>query len=490
MLKKLQREEGFAIITAVMTSVVVVLLGTTVVQLAVHNSESSSYDRRHVQSIGAAESGLDYYMSFLTATGGQTPPCMVNKPMEGSPGRFTVTPTFYDSTGAVISDFTCANPNLQTTPSAVLLHSVGCSKTIPAVDPVSATPGVYECEPITDRSEMSRTMEAYAKLSVATGGTFDNAGAIVAQNSVNFTSNATIGGNNYSDADVYSNGTVTLASGSTLYGKVYVQGAFTMASNSEVKKDVSANGGITMSSKAIIRGSATSSNSSITLANNATIYGTAKAKLSITGGTVVGGRSANQNPAPEAVPARTYPAFTYTPSDWTTAGFTNPGDFATCSAAETYIRSTWTTGNLLVRITAPGSSCTLTFATNTTYSMKGNLAVISQGPVTFSTNSRFVPPASGTANVFLFAGLSGTAPCNITMNSNAGFNPGITTLMYVPSTCTIDMLSNTALSQGQIMAGTVNFKHTAQYSYSRLTVPGTGAGGFKQDLTYKREIID
>jgi hypothetical protein len=335
-------------------------------------------------------------------------------------------------------------------------------------------------------------MEAYARLSVATGGTFDNSGAIVAQNAVNFTSTASIGGNNYSDADVYSNGTVSLASGSVLYGAVYAQGAFSMASNSEVKKEVAAGGAITMLSKAIIRGNARSSGSSITLASNATVYGSAQAKGSITGGTVVGGRSQNMNPAPAAPPSRTYPSFTYVESNWTTAvpSYVNPGDFTSCSDAESYIRNTWTSGNLLVRITVPGSTCTLTFATNTTYSLKGSLAIVSQGPVTFNTNARMVPPSGSTANVFLFAGLSGTAPCNITMNSNSGFSPGISALIYVPQTCTIDLLSNTALSSGQIIGGTVNFKHTAQFSYARLTVPGTGTGGFNQDLTYKREIVD
>src|SRR5688572_9574363 len=94
-----ESEEGFAIITAVRTSAIVGLLGNTAVQLAIHNTAGSAYDGRNVQSIAAAESGIDYYFSFLTATGGQQPPCSVTKPMVGSPGRFTVTPIFYDPVG-------------------------------------------------------------------------------------------------------------------------------------------------------------------------------------------------------------------------------------------------------------------------------------------------------------------------------------------------------------------------------------------------------
>ena len=461
-------EEGVAIITAVLTSAIVVLLGTTVVQLALHNSEGSAYDRRRVQAIGAAEAGLDYYMSHLTATGGQVLPCAVNKPMVGSPGRFEVSPTFYTATGPG-----CPPDG---TPTAVLIRSTGYAG--PA------------------GSELDRTMEAYARLTISTGGTFDNAGAIVAQNNVNFTSNATIGGSNFSDADVYTNGNVTLASNSTLYGRILAQGGVTMGSNAEVKKDVWAKGAISLSSGATIRGAATAGDMppaspvNITLANNARIYGTATASGSITGGLPGGTRKANQlTVAPP--PARPYPTFTYTQSDWTNqqAGyapqiFTGPGP-AACSSAESFIKNTWTGGSLLVRV---ASTCLLTF-TNHPYTVRGNLAIISDGPITFNTGARFSTVAGATANVFLIAGLSGVAPCNLTMRTNSGFGPGTSTLIYTPATCTADISSNTAIAEGQILAGTINFHHTAQYSYKRLTVPGTGAGGFKQDVMYKREII-
>lgn len=461
-----KEEDGFALLTAIMTSAIVVFMGTTVVQLAIHNTTGSASDRRNVQSIGAAEAGIDYYFSWLTATGGQQPPCSVTRSMAGSPGSFTVTPTFYDSFGAPLQ---CPP---QSDPSAVLLHSVG-----------------------TSTATSTRTMEAYAKLTIATGTSFDNAGAIVAQNAVTFTSNATIGGSNYSDADVYTNGNLTLASNSTLYGKILAQGSLTMSSGSEVKKDVWTKGGITMSAGSTIRGTVTASgppNANITLSNNAHIYNGAKASGTITGGTVDVFRSQNQTGL-TAPPTRTYPTFTFVPADWTAAGFVNQQTFSgasACSSAESYIRTSWTSGPLLVRVAAPGSTCTLTFTANTNYTVKDQLAIISDGPVTMNTNARFAPTSGQTYNVFLMAGLSGTAPCNITMNTNSGFGPGLPTLLYTPSTCAIDLWSNTALTQGQILSGVVNFHHTAQFQYSRLTVPGTGAGGFKQDVVYKREVID
>ena len=471
MLSRIHRDErGVALITAVLTSAIVVLLGTTVVNLAIHNSEGSAYDRRRVQAIGAAESGLDYYMSFLTATGGQQLACagaaMLSRPMVGSPGRFEISPTFYSPTGAPM---TCPPDG---PPGAVLIRSTGYAG------------------PTTN--EIARTMEAYARLTISTGGTFDNSGAIIANNSVNFNANATIGGSNFSDADVYSSGSVSLASNSTLYGAIYAQGTVSMSSGSEVKKSVSAKGTITMQSASIIRGSATATgppNANISMHNNAHVYGDATASGVANGGAVDGTRSSGVTGlAPP--PVRPYPVFVYDPVDWMEAGFTNPGDFSgpsACTNAETYIRSTWTTGNLLVRITAPGSTCTLTFGNNP-YSVKGNLAIISNGPVRFSTGARF-SISGAPVNVFLIAGLSGIAPCDITMNTNSGFGPGTTTMIYTPQNCTANLTSNTAITEGQILAGTVNFHHTAQFSYKRLTVPGTGAGGFKQDVFYKREII-
>jgi hypothetical protein len=466
MFNRLHREErGFAIITAVLTSAIVVILGTTVVQLAMHNSEASAHDRRRVQAVAAAEAGLDYYMSFLTGTGGQmycggAPE--VSKPMVGSPGRFVVTGvTFYDASGVPM-------PCPPTDPRAVKLVSTGYA------GPVG--------------NEVERTMESYSKLTVATGSTFDNAGAVFAQNNVTFTANATIGGQNFSDADVYTNGNISLGANSTLYGRIFAQGTLTMQSGSEIKKDVHTKGSITMASKSIIRGSAIASGvsgtpSSITLGNNSRIYNGAKASGAITGGTVTPYRDQNQTGL-TAPPARSYPTYVYDASHW--VGYTNPGVFADCGLAEAYIRTSWAPGtNLLVRVS---SSCTLTFTTNT-YNVKGNLAIISNGPVVLNTNARFAPVSGVTANVFLMAGLSGVPPCGITLNPNSGFGPGLTTLMYAPQACTVDLKSNTGISQGQILGGTVNFHHTAQFAYSRLTVPGTGAGGYKQDVVYKREVV-
>ena len=458
-------EEGVAIITALLTSTIVVILGTTVVQLAIHNSEGSAYDRRNVQSIAAAESGIDYYFSWLTATGGQQPPCSVTRPMVGSPGSFTVTPVFYDELDVPMQ---CPPPS---DPAAVLLNSVGSSS-----------------------GSSTRTMQAYAKLTTSTGGSFDNAGAVFGEDDVLFNSNATLGGNNFADADIYTNGDVYMDSNAIIYGKLYAQGTLTMKSNVEVKKDVWTKGSISMDSNSIIRGSATASGpptASITLQSDAHIYGGAKASGSITGGTVDVYRSPNQSGL-QVPPSRTYPAFTFVAANWTAAGYTNQQTFtgaSACSSAESYIKNSWTSGPLLVRIAASGSTCQLTLDDDL-YNIWGNLAIISDGQVNFDSNALFSLAAGTSADVFLMAGLSGTDPCDISMDSNSRIGPGLVTLLYVPSSCTVEFNSNASITEGQVIGGSVNFNGNAQFAYERLTVPGTGAGGFKQDVVYKREIID
>ena len=424
-----KEERGIALVTAVLVSMVVLILGTAVIQLSIHNTERSGEDRRRVQAIGAAEAGIDYYFSYLTETGGQAIPCRITRNMLGSAGSFTVTAFFEDKNGVPISCPLNGTLDQSVTPAVVTLYSDGKSA---AAAPI-------------------RRMQARANLTVSKGGTFDNSGVIFAQNNVTFTSNARLGGSQFSDADIYSNGNFTLAANSTIFGKVSAQGTVSLGSNSEVKKDVWAKGNITFTTRASVgRGSTagtgvsvTSSQGSITLGNASRIYGDARAKGTITGGTVDGSRSAGQNGLPDP-PTRSYPAFTYNQTEWSNAGYAIAPTFSgatACTDAVNYIKNTWTNGDLVVRIAAP---CTTTFAINTKYNVYGNFAIIADGPITLSTNTRFVrnPSTGDPFNVFVFGGLSGVPPCNFTANANSGFNAGLVTLLYVPGTCTVDLLSN------------------------------------------------
>ncbi|MDQ4004831.1 MAG: pilus assembly PilX N-terminal domain-containing protein, partial [Actinomycetota bacterium] len=95
---RLQDERGVAIITALLISMIVVTLGATSVALAVHNSEASSFDRRRVQSIAAAEAGVNFYFSHLQSGAPEDFDCAISETLASTPAaRFDATVTFYNA---------------------------------------------------------------------------------------------------------------------------------------------------------------------------------------------------------------------------------------------------------------------------------------------------------------------------------------------------------------------------------------------------------
>ena len=455
--QKLRGESGIAMMTALMVSFVVLLLGTTTIALSMHSAESSAYDRKRVQAIAAAEAGLDYYFSHLSATGGMAPECSLSKSLPGGPASFQATAVFYDAAGGLL--LCPLAPGI--TPAAVSIRSTGRAGT----------------------GEPARTMQAYARLTLTTGNTFDNGGAIFADSSLNLTANAQIGGSQYSDADVYSNGNVVLSANSIIYGRVLAQGEITVGSNSEARRDLWAKLEVRLRAGARARANVTSSTSNISMSGDARIYGDAKAAGSISGGTVSGASSPNTAGIPNP-PLRSFPVFTYVSANWVASGYTER-TYTDCGTALADITNWWgtTSGSYVVRVTG---GCNMTFSTNVT--IRGNIAVVTDGSITLSNSARFTP-SGGPWNMFFFAGLSQQNGCQFKSDPHSGADHGLPTLIYVPATCTVTMHSNSAISEGQILGGVIDFKHTVSFRYSPLQVPGTGVGGFKQDILFRREIV-
>ena len=50
------------------------------------------------------------------------------------------------------------------------------------------------------------------------------------------------------------------------------------------------------------------------------------------------------------------------------------------------------------------------------------------------------------------------------------------------------MNSNSAIAEGQVVAGVVNVKHSLSFQYKQVSVPGASGAGLKQDVRYKREV--
>jgi len=244
-----------------------------------------------------------------------------------------------------------------------------------------------------------------------------------------------------------------------------------------------------MTAGSVVRGNVTSSTSSISILSFAHVYGDAKAGSAITvggAGQIDGTRTKNVT---SVLPTQTFPSFTFVSADWTAAGYTIRSTCSNCSTAVSDINNWFgaASGSYVVRVTP---ACAMTFTDNTTYTVKGNLAVITDGGITFGTNAKLVPAAgTGPWNVYLFAGMANTAPCDLTTSTNSGVASGLNALFFANTNCAVTMNSNVSLAAGQIFAGTVNWNNNVSFGYKQVPVPGGAANAASQDVKCIREVV-
>jgi Tfp pilus assembly protein PilX/cytoskeletal protein CcmA (bactofilin family) len=466
------REDGFTMFTAVMVSAIVFVLAVLAFQISQHNLAASGTDRMRTEAINAAESGVDYWYSELATTTQTSLPCSpITQNLTSTPATtFTVDVTFYDSSTNPLNCSTQVATGTST-PGYVLIHSVG--------KPVGLT---YP----------TRTMQAYVKLTPNGSGAFP-ATAVFGLNSLSVNSNVQFFGDGSNNADFYTNGNINWGSNSTVYGNVYGQGTVTLSGGANVKGAMDVKGSVSMSGNSVVNGSvtATASTSTISVTNAAHIYGDAKAGSTITAG--AGAISGNKYPnTPTAdPPTKTYPSApaltNFTGNGYTAATGSPFTGASACTSANTALTN-WTTGNLVIQLNSLGATpCTLTPPSKT---LPGNLAILTDGPMTFTTRAYWTAGAGNPYNVYLFVGLTATSGyCDFNTQSNSGMGPGLNVLVYVPSTCTASLKSNSSFASGQVFGGTVNFNSNTSLKYKQVSIPGTSAPGFLEDVIYKREII-
>jgi Tfp pilus assembly protein PilX len=464
---RLSDERGIAIITALLVSMIIVTLGITSVSIAIHNSEQSSFDRRRVQGIAAAEAGVNYYFSHLQSESSAANfRCGITQTLTGTPAtRFVASATYYDAAGAPIS---CpAGGTLQvsgsTAPSTALIRSEGSTV-------LNETP--------------TRTMEAYVRLVVHPGSPFGTS-VIFSNGSINWGANVTIQGADASNTNVYSNGNISLASSTIVYGSLYAQGSITLSGSAQVRRDTWARGSLTVQNNAAVLGNGQSSTSSITVRNNARIYNNARAGTSITTTTrgIGGTRTPNSPSGPP--PAQSLPTFTFDPAPWVEDGYTVQTFTGTsaCPNAKAFARNI-TAGSYVIRIAA---DCTLSWNRDAP-ALKGNLAFVTDGAISNGTQTKWGPTAGQTWGLFMFAGIDNDGqPCDITWGAGSGVNPGLSTFLYTP--CTISLSSNVYLNEGQMFGGAVTMGANSGIKYKQIGIPGFGTGGFDEDVLYVREVI-
>jgi hypothetical protein len=498
-----KKEDGVALITAILASAVVLILSASAVSLAIHNTDSSGYDRRRLQAVDAAEAGIDTYYALLNSTAfsslpsasGMNSSCALTQTLPTTPAStYTVTASFY-------SDSLNSNPS--SCPNAAFLTHNSTGPWYVSLNSVGTVVG---------QAAPARTMQSRARLSTTGSGLVFPAAAMLGNVSIGLSANVQVYGNGSNNADLYSNGSITVTTQSNIKGNMYVccgstatvniangnfQVAGTVWASSWVKVGGGWIGGGVISSGTTTTtcpiGSSPAS-ASICLSGNTTVgaltSGGAKAggAISVKSPAVVSGTQSPNTSGIGNPPTQTYPSYTFTAGDW--SGYVSS---TTCSDAQTRINN-WTTGNLYIRLTGCPS-----FTLLPTKAVPGNLAILTDGGMTMTTGTKLtngdVSGASHTVYLFMGMSQSSTAPTcssggNFSAQANTGFGSNLKTILFTPQACTATINSNAFNATGQIFSGTINFNSNTSLTYSPIALPSEGAGfaGVYVDTVYKREV--
>src|SRR5438132_1110902 len=97
-MRRFDDERGVALITAILVTMIVALFAVTVVRLSIHNEDTSSYDRKRLESVNAAEAGIDYAFNTIQNASTSTLPCTIDADTTSTPpSHYHVTVTYYPS---------------------------------------------------------------------------------------------------------------------------------------------------------------------------------------------------------------------------------------------------------------------------------------------------------------------------------------------------------------------------------------------------------
>jgi hypothetical protein len=463
-------------VLALVVTFVVLLLSVYVVRLAIHNVDQSSYDRRRLLSVTAAEAGVKDYYAYLTGLlkGGEqntldTIKCSIQATVSTGPNDATYDATiqFYDGAGATM---TCPPPS-GSVPAAVRISSTGQAP-----------------------SGAARTMESYSQLVPVYGGT---TAALLSNGNTSLSQKLTLNGYNGSDADAYVNGDLAVSNNQSFSGSLYVQGSVSFSNSALVDGTLWALSSITMN-QGVVNQDAYSTNGSISISNPAVIYGNAKAQTTIASTAQIKGTSYPNTSGLANPPSQSLPTLAYDLSKWTNAGYqlANGSDFTSCATAKTWLTTTYASApvgaNYVVRI-QPTSYCDLKFD-NGTINLPGNLAILTDCSITM-TNHPIFQSVGGNHSLYLVS-VSGASACSgsqkaISTSNQVEFNNLVSpnrldVFIYTPSTVT---LANLNAMNGQVYGAPVTASNQTTLNYVPVFVPGlTTVTGFRQNVQYLREV--
>ncbi len=479
-------EEGIAMITAILTVVVVLSLGLVAIGLASHNTEATAQDRARAQAIHAAEGGANLLVSQIQESRPEELPC---GPLTGSlntspSADYEVAVTYYSvHPPATGTELDCDSFTSSSDPKTALIRSMGTATGI---------------------SPVKRGMELQIRLTPVIGGFSSAIFSDSAGGDLEFGNQMKVTGNSTFDGDIYTNGDWICSNQVTVEGSVYAQGVIDMSSSCTVKVDAWSNGSLTMANSALVREDAASSTATIDVTksnNKPAIERNATAGTTCTGcdQDTVGGVIAENTPL-DPPPQKDFPKVWYKPGEWFAEGYNiRPTYVNDCAGALAYIEGAFAgaTQPQVVRITG---DCELAFNQSNTIAVPHHLAIITDGAISVTQQTKFV--GTGDQNVFFMVPYYtdpdiedpvNEQPCSpdprgdIFVGNQTRFIE-VNISAYTP--CEVEFRNNNAGNGGQIYGGSVKITNKFELKYVPILIPGSGeVTGYNIDTDFTREVI-
>lgn len=458
-LARSSNEDGIAMITALLVTVVASMLSVTAVQLAMHNDTASAADRARAQAIHAAEAGLEVSLQKVEVSSTPMLPCAMSATQKARGGASWSTQlTYYDAypmTAANVIPCTSGGTLAGDTPTfAVRIVSTGS---------VPVTGGTTK-----------RVMETQAQLTPRRG-LFDKALFSIDSPAIN--NNLTIWGQVGNDANFFTSGDWHCKNAFRIEGSLYVQGTLQMDNTCSVAVDAWATNNISMNNQARIDHDAISSEGSLSIAttggglavgNDAVVGTTCNGCAGKVGGSVT---QKVQGPPPTAE----FPDIRFAAADainWQNEGW-GIEYFTSCTAARDWITQD-STHNSLKRVIRITGGCTLTFAQNTTVTRTADLAIITDGSIVGQNLTKF-RSGDGLWHDMLFIAETATETTCPTGDISFANNTSFQQLrFFVYSPCTVRMANGDSNARGQVYAKVVTISNQINYTYSPTKIPGSG----------------
>jgi Tfp pilus assembly protein PilX len=498
--RRYARDEGSALIIAVMVTAVSLSLALIGVQLAMNGTRASGVDRQRLLAINAAEAGVDAGYTAIQA-GALSPPCAISAATVRSgpdTANYSSTITYYSSTGATLPCTTGASPVLNTTvvPIRALIRSTSTTNTLGG----GGSRGV-------------RTMEALVLLKPG------NEKAIFANGNLAFTNRTRLTGDQGADADVYTNSSFACSNQEEFAGSVSSQGSISIANSCTFAANVWAKTGVAAVGNASgsVAGFVKTSSGNISMGNVAvtgnlyapgTITYTQNGGCSGSPGKCLSGNSPGD---PPALPFPILRGDQTTLDAWTANGYTvvsptvGTAAYPTCTAVKNAIVSKFSKGlsdtdavtatphPILVR-----TSCAIAFSGENDIVMKSDLAIFADGGITSTNQTGFVSDVSGASRKLYWVvpyenGTLPTSSCTTpAISTTQQFSMSTDVDMYLYNPCKITF-SNSSTHVGQIYGGSdVEIDNQFNMDYVPLPIYGLDPSSlplarYNVSIVYKRE---